>query len=108
MHFSTIVRLHNAETKDSIGFGRGIVQLLLGVQEYGSLNKATKTMGMAYSKAWRLLNETEEEFGIKLLERDGAHGSALTPEAVKMLDVYDKMLKAANDAATKVFEKYYK
>ena len=108
MHLSTIVRLHNTDSKDSIGFGRGIVQLLRGVQEYGSLNKATKAMGMAYSKAWRILNETEEEFGIKLLERDGAHGSALTPECEKLIKIYDEMLAASNEAAESVFSKYFK
>lgn len=107
MHFSTIVRLHNTDSRDSIGFGRGIVQLLRGVQEYGSLNKATKAMGMAYSKAWRILNETEEEFGIKLLEREGAHGSNLTPECLKLLEVYDEMLAASNAAVDKVFKKHF-
>ena len=108
MHFSTIVRFHNTDSKESIGFGRGIVQLLRGVKEYGSLNKATKAMGMAYSKAWRILNETEDEFGIKLLDRDGAHGSYLTPECEKLLEIYDEMLAASNEAVGKVFNKYFK
>lgn len=107
MHFSTMVRLHNSDSKDSIGFGRGIVQLLLGVQEYGSLNRATKAMGMAYSKAWRILNETEAEFGVQLLDRDGAHGSSLTSECEELLKVYSEMLEASNKAVKEVFEKYY-
>ena len=47
------------------GFGKGIEMLLLGVDKFGSLNRAAKEMGMAYSKAWNVLRLNESEFGIK-------------------------------------------
>ena len=56
------------------GFGKGIEMLLLGVDKYGSLNRAAKEMGMAYSKAWNVLRLNESEFGIKFINRNGAHG----------------------------------
>lgn len=76
-------------TSDSVSlFGRGIADLCLGVRELGSLNAAAKSMGMAYSKAWRIIKETEAALDTQLLDRDGAHGSTLTAEGNWILDTY--------------------
>lgn len=69
-------------------FGSGCVQLLQGVAEEHSLNRAAKRMGMAYSKAWRLVNEAEDQLGVKLLDRNGALGSTLTPEGERAMAAY--------------------
>ena len=69
-------------------FGRGVANLCLGVRELGSLNAAAKGMKMAYSKAWRIIKETEAALDMQLLDRDGAHGSTLTKEGDKLLDAY--------------------
>ena len=76
------------ESDSNSVFGRGIADLCLGVRETGSLNAAAKRMGMAYSKAWRIIKETEAALGVQLLNRDGAHGSTLTEEGNKILDAY--------------------
>ena len=60
-------------------FGHGCVLLLQGIAREHSINRAAKSMGMAYSKAWRIVNEAEGQLGCKLIERDGARGSSLTP-----------------------------
>lgn len=64
-------------------FGHGCVLLLQGIAREHSLNRAAKSMGIAYSKAWRIINEAEGQLGCKLIERDGARGSTLTPPASK-------------------------
>ena len=69
-------------------FGRGVANLCLGVRELGSLNAAAKSMKMAYSKAWRIIKETEAALDMQLLNRDGAHGSTLTDEGNQLLDAY--------------------
>ena len=56
-------------------FGPGIAVLLQKVQELHSLRAAAMSIGMAYSKAWRIVNEAEDQQGCKLIERDGARGS---------------------------------
>lgn len=78
----------NPGSESNSVFGRGIANLCLGVREAGSLNAAAKGMGMAYSKAWRIIKETEAALGIQLLHRDGAHGSTLTEEGDRLLDAY--------------------
>ena len=90
------------------GFGKGIEMLLLGVDKYGSLNRAAKEMGMAYSKAWNVLRLNESEFGIKFINRNGAHGSELTPEGRAFLEHYQEMELAAERAAQEVFDKYFR
>jgi molybdate transport system regulatory protein len=72
-------------------FGKGIATLLRGVEDLGSLNAAAKKIHMAYSKAWRIVKETEAGFGFNLIDRDGARGSTLTSEGKKLLDAYEKL-----------------
>lgn len=88
-------------------FGRGVANLCLGVRELGSLNAAAKGMKMAYSKAWRIIKETEAALGMQLLDRDGAHGSTLTEDGDKLLDAYleidAKLQKVAEDEFAKRF-----
>ena len=85
-----VIRLSivNPKNESRSEYGRGIAQLCLGVREKGSLNAAAKSLGMAYSKAWRIIKETEATLGVQLLDRDGAHGSTLTTAGNKILDTY--------------------
>lgn len=86
----TSVRLsvRNPLSESTSVFGRGVANLCLGVREHGSLNAAAKSMGMAYSKAWRIIKDTEAALDVQLLNRDGAHGSELTEEGDRILDTY--------------------
>ena len=78
----------NPDTDSNSVFGRGIAKLCLGVRETGSLNAAAKSMGMAYSKAWRIIKDTEAALGVQLLYRNGAHGSQLTEDCERILAAY--------------------
>lgn len=80
--------ISNPVSESDSAFGLGIAKLCVGVRELGSLNAAAKSMGMAYSKAWRIIKETEAALGFQLLDRDGAHGSTLTEDGNKLLDSY--------------------
>ena len=59
MKYKTTAKLViQACDKDLPGvFGHGCVLLLQGIAREHSLNRAAKSMGMAYSKAWRIVNE---------------------------------------------------
>jgi len=88
------------------GFGPGIAQLLSGVEKLGSLNRSAKEMDMAYSKAWTLVREVEQNLQISLMERKGAGGSVLTTEGKEFLQMFLDMEDAAYSASSKVFESY--
>ena len=107
MKYKTFVMLMNSDDRNARGFGRGIVSLLDGIEKYGSINQATKAMNMAYSKAWKIINETEAEFGVALIKREGPHGSRLTDEAKVMIAHYKEMVESAQQAVERVFKKYY-
>ncbi|MDO4581657.1 MAG: LysR family transcriptional regulator [Bacillota bacterium] len=103
----TRITLRRDSDYEGHGFGYGIELLLLGIDKNGSLNATAKEMGMAYSKAWRILRQAEAEFEIQLIEREGAHGSRLTDEGRLFLQRYQEMCQAAEQAARAVYEKYY-
>ena len=85
-----VIRLSvvSAKSDSNSQFGPGVANLCMGVREMGSLNAAAKSMHMAYSKAWRIMKETEAALGTQLLNRDGAHGSTLTKDGNRILDAY--------------------
>ena len=93
----------SAESPHGSEFGRGVAKLCRGVQEKGSLNAAAKDMGMAYSKAWRIVRDTETALGIKLLNREGAHGSTLTEDCERLLRAYSDMEEKLQAIANKEF-----
>lgn len=88
-------------------FGPGVAALLHGVEERRSLRAAAQAMGMAYSKAWRILREAEAQLGFKLLDSTagGRHGggAVLTPEGARFLAAYDGWAAAVRAEAERLF-----
>lgn len=108
LKLSVKLSINNTNQQMSGIFGRGAVSLLKGVKSYGSLNQAAKSMNMAYSKAWRLIKEAEAHLGVKLIERQGAHGSFLTPEGDHMLEIYTHLEEEVLAMARNRFEELLK
>ena len=81
------------DDQDEKFFGEGPCRLLRAVEETGSLRAAAASMGMAYSKAWRIIRTAEGVFGCKLLDSTigGRHGGGarLTPQAERLLGAYN-------------------
>lgn len=92
-------------------FGPGISVLLHRVDEFGSLQKAALSMDMAYSKAWKMIHEMEQQWGFALTERetggrDGG-GSKLTERGKALLQQYDRFTEAAEKDMDELFENYF-
>ena len=98
----------NPDAESGSLFGRGIASLCLGVRETGSLNAAAKGMCMSYSKAWRIIKDTEAALDLQLLNRDGAHGSDLTEAGNKLLDTYLAIEEKLQKEAEELFEAAFK
>lgn len=93
---------------EQTAFGPGIMRLLRGIETAGSLNRATKEMNMAYSKAWKLIKGVEKSLDLTLLERTrGAGGSTLTAEGKELIETFLAMEEAAYAAAAVVFNENY-
>jgi len=91
LHLKLTVRLYSDDNERC--FGPGIATLLHRVEEHHSLRSAAASMGMAYSKAWRIIRTAEHVFGCRMLDSTigGAHGggAVLTEQAARMLSAYD-------------------
>ncbi|HHX13929.1 MAG TPA: LysR family transcriptional regulator [Clostridiales bacterium] len=77
-----------------MAFGPGTAELLSRIEETGSLNQAAKAMKMAYSKAWKSIQNTEKNLGFQLIERQGPNGSVLTDDGRAMLTHYRHLTNA--------------
>lgn len=92
-------------------FGPGIAQLLHGVDELHSLRAAAGRIGMAYSKAWTILRESQRALGIPLLNsttggKNGG-GASLTNEARALLEAYETYCTRLKSAAQDIFHETF-
>ena len=90
-------------------FGKGPCQLLRLVEETGSLRSAAMRMGMAYTKALRLLKNAEAGLGFALTERtaggrDGG-GSRLTQQ--EWIGRYEAYCNACVQANAQLYEAFF-
>ena len=73
-------------------FGDGRMELLLLIDELGSLSGAAKALGMSYRHAWGSVRKIEERSGIKFIRAHaggiGAGGTRLTDEGRDFLKRY--------------------
>ncbi len=92
-------------------FGPGLAQLLRRVRELKSLRSAAIEMNMAYSKAWRIIRDSEAALGYPLLERQtggvGGGGAVLTPEGVLLLARYDEFYSRLGQSADALFAELF-
>jgi len=86
MHVNPTLRIHLwLETGEGMLMGLGRAELLLRIQEYGSLNRAAKAMGMSYRAAWGRLKASENQVGEPLVEQgQGRKGFTLTPLGIHL------------------------
>lgn len=107
LHCALKIRL----AKDEIFFGPGVLDLLRMTEKYESLNAAAKSMNLSYSKAYRMIVDTEKAMDFKLLERKigGANGggSTLTPECIEFLKIYEEFSKEVEANTDSLFAKYF-
>ena len=85
-------------------FGEGPCRLMHAIEETGSLRGAALSMGMAYTKALKLIANAERVLGFRLTERavggKNGGGSRITPEGKEWLIRYEQYrdaCRAAND-----------
>lgn len=92
-------------------FGEGPYQLLKKVEETGSLHAAANELGMAYSKATRLLYNAEKSLGFPFTVRriggKAGGGSVLTPEAKEFMERYGAYRAACRENNERLYKVYF-
>lgn len=90
--------------------GEGVMQLCKIVDETGSLNKAAKSMKMAYSKAWRIINKAESALGFPLIIKQRPQGSVLSEEGKNLSKTYfeicEQVKQFSNDKKNQIIMRY--
>jgi molybdate transport system regulatory protein len=92
-------------------FGEGPYELLRRVEKTKSLHQAAHQMGMAYSKAWRLISTMEQRLRVPLLERKaGGHsggGSWVTPQGKDLMKRYGFFQKDVKASLEKIYHTHF-
>lgn len=106
-----ITRIIFVDDQEEKFFGEGPYRLLRGVEETGSLRASAMQMGMAYTKALKLLKHAENALGCKLTMRtaggrDGG-GSRLTPEGEEWLNRYEAYRNACVQANGELYRQFF-
>lgn len=103
------IRIHLYTTDKC--FGPGICTLLNEVDKSGSLRKASINMGMAYSKAWKIVKQCEKSLGFELLTSStggkNGGGALLTDEAKIFISTYEEYINDIENYAKIMLEKKF-
>ena len=91
--------------------GDGRYRLLMAVQENGSINAASKALGISYRKAWAQLQALEEISPVPLLERrTGGRGGGetrLTEEAIGLMQKFESLRRQVNCEADRIYQECF-
>lgn len=107
------VKLHIWFEKDKgVYFGHGRYELLLLINELGSLKLASEKMGISYRGAWGKIKKTEEIIGKELIHKDNnKEGYKLTEFGKTFVDefksYYDDVTEYAKQRGLKMLSKIF-
>ncbi len=99
------------ETECGRVFGEGLYRLLKGIELTGSLREAALGLGMAYSKAHRILSSCERNIGFPLITREigGATGggSKVTAAGFRIMKEYKLFRRSVEKDIEKAWLKHF-
>ena len=92
-------------------FGEGPYRLLKAIEAHHSLRAGAQSMGMAYTKAFHIIQNAEREMGFQLIQRSiggkGGGGSTLTPQAQELVERYGAYREACDKLAEQLYREYF-
>lgn len=92
-------------------FGKGPMDILNGIKEYGSLSEAARQLHMSYNKAFTLIKDIEKRLGHQLIvtHKGGAGGgySSLTNDAEMLIQRYTLFIEECDQLLNEAFQKYF-
>jgi len=90
------------EKDESVYFGHGRYELLILIDELGSLKLASEKMGISYRGAWGKIKKTEKVIGKSLIYKDNnKEGYKLTPFGKDFVDEFRSFYDDVTDYASK-------
>ena len=106
-----VTKITFLDDNDEKFFGEGPARLMRAVEATGSLRAAATSMGMAYTKALKLIRNAENTLNFPLINRsvggkDGG-GSYLTEEGKEWLERYENYRDACKEANSKLYLEFF-
>ena len=102
-----VTRITFCDDNDEKFFGEGPCCLLHAIEKNGSLRSAAISMGLAYTKALRIIKNAEAALGFLLTTRcvggKSGGGSTLTPQGKEWLTKYETYRDACVHANRKLY-----
>ncbi len=107
-----ITKIYFVDDNGEKFFGEGPYQLLKEVKKTHSLRSAAASMGMAYTKALKIIKNAENALGFPLtLRQSGGSkggGSELTKKGLEWLEKYESYKTACQKENAELYEKFFK
>ncbi|AEG59037.1 winged helix-turn-helix domain-containing protein [Desulforamulus ruminis] len=92
-------------------FGDGLYYLLTYVQEYGSISRSAREMGMSYRAAWGKIKRAEKNWGIQLVATqvggDTGGGASLTEVGQKLVVSFGNFRTEMERAVKRIFKESF-
>lgn len=92
-------------------FGPGVLKLLRGIQNTGSVKEAANNMKMSYSKALKILKKAEKYLGFEVVEKyrggDSGGESIVTKEGKRLIESYDRLCSEVDRALESGFKEHF-
>lgn len=105
MDYKVYIRLLQG---DEIAMGPGKADLMAAIDEYGSLSKAAKALGISYKRAWAMVDAINRGFKnpMIILHKGGASGGGakLSDEGSFLLQQYRNCQGDVNAIVAKFFD----
>lgn len=92
-----------------IALGPGKIDLLEAIRHTGSISSAARELGLSYRRAWGMVEVMNRCFADPLVIRavggKGGGGADITPEGIRIIDLYRSMEEKSRKASSKEWEK---
>lgn len=92
-------------------FGPGVYSLLTSIEKCGSVSQGANDMHLSYSKAWKIIHESEEGFGFLLVTRHsggkGGGKAEITNKGKKVMEAYREWQEEVKKETEISYKKYF-
>jgi molybdate transport repressor ModE-like protein len=106
---SPVVQISLKRNKDFLN--TEFVTFLRYIEKTGSMNGACQKMGIAYSRAWTMINQAENQLGYPLIQRlaggKGGGSSVITPQCLQLIERFEVFSNKLNAEASRIFKELF-
>lgn len=93
---------------DNIIIGKGRMEVLENIENFGSINQTAKMMKMSHKAVWSKIKYSEKHLNTKLVYADKKDGTRLSKDGKDLLEKYRLLKKRCMTADDKIFRSLFK